>query len=281
YTATVYEKGAELIRMQHTLLGPERFRRAMDLYFERHDGQAVTCDDFVQAMQDGSDVDLAQFRHWYARPGTPRVDVRGRYDAAAGTYTLDVEQSVPSPNGATRRRPPLHIPLAIGLVGPDGSDMPLRLADESGPGATTRVLEIRNAVERYEFVDVPARPVPSLFRDFSAPVRVAFDYRDDDLVLLATRDSDPVNRWDAAQRAYVDAILALAAAHREGRPLALPPILDAIARGILGDDASDPSLAALALTLPDPAYVASLDPTLDPDGVMRAWTFVEKSLATA
>jgi len=281
YTATVYEKGAELIRMQHTLLGAERFRRAMDLYFERHDGQAVTCDDFVQAMQDSSTVDLAQFRHWYAQAGTPQVDVRGRYDQAARTYTLDVEQSAPSVNGGTRRRPPLHIPLAIGLVGPDGKDMPLRLAGESGAGATTRVLEIRNGVERYEFVDVSERPVPSLFRDFSAPVRVAFDYRDDDLVLLATRDSDPVNRWDAAQRAYVDAILTLAAAHREGRPLALPAVLDAIARGILGDDASDPSLAALALTLPDPAYVASLEPTLDPDGVMRAWTFVEKSLATA
>src|SRR5690348_12046339 len=185
YTATVYEKGAELIRMQHALLGPERFRRGMDLYFERHDGEAVTCDDFVQAMQDGSGIDLAQFRHWYARAGTPQIDVRGHYDAAARTYTLDVEQSVPSFDGATRRRPPLHIPLAIGLVAPDGHDMPLRLAGEASP-ATTRVLEIRNAVERFEFVDVPARPVPSLFRDFSAPVRVAFDYRDDDLVLLAT-----------------------------------------------------------------------------------------------
>jgi aminopeptidase N len=279
YTATVYEKGAELIRMQHTLLGPERFRRAMDLYFERHDGEAVTCDDFVQAMQDGSGVDLAQFRQWYAQAGTPLVSVRSHYDAAARTYTLDVEQSVPSAN-ATRRKP-LHIPLAIGLVGPDGSDVPLRLAGEATAGATTRVLEIRNAVQRFEFVDVPAKPVPSLFRDFSAPVRVAFDYRDDDLALLATHDSDPVNRWDAAQRAYVQAILALAAAHRDGRALALPRVLDAITGGILDDEAGDASLSALALALPDPAYVASLEATLDPDGVMHAWTFVEKSLAAA
>jgi aminopeptidase N len=264
--------------MQHTLLGPRRFRRAMDLYFERHDGQAVTCDDFVQAMQDGSGVDLTQFRQWYAQAGTPLVTVRGRYDAPARTYTIDVEQSLPSANGS-RRRPALHIPLALGLVDPDGNDMPLRLAGETSPGAATRVLGITRASQRFEFVDVPAQPVPSLFRDFSAPVRVAFDYRDDELALLATRDSDPVNRWDAAQRAFVDAILALACAHRKGEPLTPPSVLDAIARGILDDDAGDPALSALALALPDPAYVASLEPTLDPDGVMRAWTFVEKSLA--
>ncbi len=280
YTATVYEKGAELIRMQHALLGPERFRRAMDLYFERHDGQAVTCDDFVQAMQDASGIDLAQFRHWYAQAGTPLVSARGRHDAPTQTYTLDVEQGVPSSNGS-RRRPPLHIPLALGLVDPDGNDIPLRLAGEPSPGATTRVLEITRVAQRFEFVDVPAAPVPSLFRDFSAPVRVAFDYRDDELALLATRDSDPVNRWDAAQRAFVDAILRLARAHRDGTPLALPPVLNRIVGGILDDDASDPSLLALALALPDPAYVASLEPTLDPDGIVRAWTFVETSLAAS
>src|SRR6185312_13755290 len=280
YTATVYEKGAELIRMQHALLGPDRFRRAMDLYFERHDGQPVTCDDFVQAMQDASGVDLAQFRHWYAQAGTPLVVARGRYDAAAQTYTLDVEQSVPS-SSAGRRRSPLHIPLALGLVDPDGNDMPLRLAGEPLAGATTRVLEITRSTQRFEFVDVRTKPVPSLFRDFSAPVRVAFDYGDDELALLATRDSDAVNRWDAAQRAFVDAILALANAHRGGETLALPPVLDRIVAGILDDDASDPSLRALALALPDPAYVASLEPTLDPDGIVRAWTFVETSLAAA
>jgi aminopeptidase N len=280
YTATVYEKGAELIRMQHALLGPERFRRAMDLYFERHDGQAVTCDDFVQAMQDGSGVDLAQFRHWYSQAGTPLVTARGRYDAAARSYTLDVEQSLPSANGS-RRKPPLHIPLALGLVGPDGDDMPVSLAGETTRGPTTRLLEITMTAQRFEFTGLRAEPVPSLFRGFSAPVRVAFDYRDADLALLAAHDSDAVNRWDAAQRSFVDAMLLLAKAHRDGDALVLPSTLQRIVAAILEDDASDPSLLALALALPDPAYVASLEPTLDPDGVMAAWTFVEKSLAMA
>jgi len=280
YTATVYEKGAELIRMQYLLLGPERFRRAMDLYFARHDGQAITCDDFVQAMQDGSGVDLAQFRHWYSQSGTPLVTARGRYDAAARTYTLDVEQSLPSANGS-RRRPPLHIPFAVGLVGPDGNDVPISLAGEKATGATTRVLEITRTTQRFEFVDVPVQPVPSLFRGFSAPVRVAFDYGDADLALLAAHDSDPVNRWDAAQRSFVDAILALADAHRNGAALTLPATLHRIVAAMLDDDASDPALLALALALPDPAYVASLEPTLDPDGIMAASIFVETALAAA
>ncbi len=278
YTATVYEKGAELIRMQRGLLGSERFRRGMDLYFERHDGHAVTCDDFVQAMQDASDVDLRQFRRWYAQSGTPVVTARGHYDAAARTYVLDVEQAIPSPNGS-RRKPPLHIPFSVGLVGPDGADMPLRLAGESAAGATTRVLELTSLAQRFEFVDIAAAPVPSLLRDFSAPVKVLFDYADEDLAHLAAHDTDAVNRWDAAQRSFVRAILALAEDHRNGVPLAVPDLLVRIAASLLDDDTSDPAVRALALTLPDPAYVAALEPTLDPGGIIGAWMFVEKSLA--
>jgi aminopeptidase N len=278
YTATVYEKGAELIRMQHALLGPERFRRGMDLYFERHDGQAVTCDDFVRAMQDASGVDLAQFRHWYSQSGTPLVTARGYYDAAAHTYTLDVEQSLPSANGS-RRKPPLHIPLAMGLLGPDGKDVPLRLAGESSAGGTTRLLQLTSVTQRFEFVDIAAAPVPSLLRGFSAPVSLAFDYREDELALLAAHDSDPVNRWDAAQRSFTNAILHLAMAHRSGTPLSLPTLLSQIVQTLLEDDASDPAMLALALSLPDAAYVASLEPTIDPDGIVVASTFIEQSLA--
>ena len=279
YTATVYEKGAELIRMQHALLGPEGFRRGMDLYFERHDGQAVTCDDFVQAMQDASGIDLSQFRHWYSQSGTPLVAANGRYDAAARTYTLDVEQRLLSPNGS-RRKPPLHIPLAMGLLGPDGKDMSLRLTGEASAGGTTRTLQLTSILQRFEFIDVDDAPVPSLLRGFSAPVKVAFDYREEDLALLAAHDSDAVNRWDAAQRLFVDAILQIARAHRGGMPLALPPLLSQIVGVLLDDDASDPALLALALSLPDLAYVAAIEPTLDPDGVVTAWTFVEKALAS-
>jgi aminopeptidase N len=252
----------------------------MDLYFERHDGCAVTCDDFVQAMQDASGVNLTQFRHWYSQAGTPLVSARGHYDAAARTYTLDVEQTLPLGNGS-RRRPPLHIPCAVGLVGPDGNDIPIRLAGEPATGATTRMLELTKSTQRFAFVDVPVQPVPSLFRGFSAPVRVAFDCTDRDLALLASHDSDPVNRWDAAQRSFVEAILALAAAHRRGEEAKLPATLQAIVGALLDDREADPALIALALALPDPAYVASLEPMLDPDGVMHAWTFIERSLAIA
>jgi aminopeptidase N len=278
YTATVYEKGAELIRMQHALLGEAGFRRGMDLYFERHDGQAVTCDDFVQSMQDASGIDLGQFRDWYAQSGTPLVTVRGWYDAAARTYALDVEQQLP-PMPGMRERPPLHIPLAVGLLGPDGRDMPLRLAEEASEGATTRVLHVTASAQRFTFVDVAATPVPSLLRGFSAPVKVAFAYRDEDLALLAAHDSDDVNRWDAAQRLFVNAVLSLAQAHRDGKPLEVPELAMRVVGALLDDDTSDPALRALALALPDPAYVAALEPTLDPDGVMAAWIFIERSVA--
>ena len=278
YTATVYEKGAELIRMQHALLGSARFRDGMDLYFERHDGEAVTCDDFVSSMQDASGVDLAQFRHWYAQAGTPVVTVRGSYDASARTYAIDVEQALPSRTGS-RRRPPLHLPLALGLVGPDGADMPLRLAGEAQSAATTRVVEITTNAQRFEFVDVAKAPVPSLLRGFSAPVRVVFDYDDDSLALLASHDSDAVNRWDAMQRLYVNAILGLALAHRDGMPLALPPVLTRAVSHLLRDRTSDPSLLSLALALPDTAYVAALEQRIEPDAIVAAVVYVERALA--
>jgi aminopeptidase N len=281
YTATVYEKGAELIRMQHLLLGSERFRRGMDLYFERYDGEAVTCDDFVQAMQDASGIDLAQFRRWYAEAGTPVVRVGTRYDEKARRYIVDAAQSLPARTGtqANTARAPLHIPLALGLVGPDGDDIPLRLAGEPAAQGTTRVLELRTPVQSFEFIDVPPGAVPSLLRGFSAPVRLEYDYNDDELALLAVSDRDAVNRWDAAQRSFSRAILALAHAHCGGERLTLPATLSRITAELLADDRGDPALLALALALPDPAYVAALEPTLDVDGVMTGWQFVRRALA--
>jgi aminopeptidase N len=278
YTATVYEKGAEVIRMQHTLLGPERFRRGMDLYFERHDGHAVTCDDFVQAMQDVSELDLAQFRRWYSQAGTPIVSSRGRYDAASKSYTLELEQKTPGTAGQSHKRP-FHIPFAIGLLDQDGNDLPLKLDGETAPGATTRVLSLTEARQSFRFVDVPVAPLPSLLRGFSAPVKVVHDYRDGELAFLAAHDSDPVNRWDAAQRSFADALRKLAADHRDGRTLALPRSVHSIVDQLLTDQTSDPALIALALTLPDPAYVAALEPTLDVDGVSAAYAFMTQALA--
>ena len=279
YTATVYEKGAELIRMQQTLLGRDRFRRGMDLYFERHDGQAVTCDDFVQAMQDASGVDLGQFRAWYSRSGTPSLVVTGRHDAASRTYVLDVRQRVPEADGDAAA--PLHVPLAVGLVDASGADLPLTLAGERVPGPTTRVLEARRAEQRFEFVGIARQPVPSLLRGFSAPVDVQFDYSDEDLALLACHDSDAFNRWDAAQRSFARAILRLAEAHRRARPLEAPPLLVRVVRALLADEASDPALLALAIAMPDAAYVATLEPTIDPDGVTAASVHLAKALGWA
>ena len=284
YTMTVYEKGAELIRMQHTLLGPERFRRGMDLYFARHDGQAVTCDDFVQAMQDADretgGLDLAQFRLWYAQSGTPTLRVSGIFDPATRSYTLDVRQHCPPTPGQPQKQP-FHVPLALGLVGRDGNDLPLRLAGEDARGAPTRVLNVTAAAQTFRFVDVPARPVPSLLRGFSAPVKIAFDYSTADLALLAAHDSDPVNRWDAAQRSYCDAILRAAGRHAANEPPALDPALAAIAGHLLADEETDPALIALALAPPSLSWLALLVETIDVDALCAARDSVIRELARA
>ncbi|HVE51005.1 MAG TPA: aminopeptidase N [Casimicrobiaceae bacterium] len=279
YTATVYEKGAELIRMQHTLLGADRFRLGMDLYFARHDGQAVTCDDFVQAMQDASGIDLSQFKRWYAQAGTPIVRVSGHHDAKARTYTLDITQETP-PSPGQRVKQPFHIPLAVALVDADGREIPPKLADDSQvPLGTTRVLDVRHARQQFTFVDIAAEPVPSLARGFSAPVRVEFPYTDRELAFLAAHDADPINRWDAAQRTFVTALLWLARERRTCRTLALPPAIEQVVAHLVVDSASDPSLIAMALCPPDLAYVAAMEATLDVDGIVAARAFLVRELA--
>ena len=284
YTGTVYEKGAEVIRMQHTLLGPERFRRGMDLYFARHDGQAVTCDDFVQAMQDaapGADgIDLAQFRRWYVQAGTPVVSVRGHFDAAARRYTLDVAQRCPPTPGQPHKEP-FHIPLAVGLLGPDGRDLPLRLAGEAAAGGSTRVLNVTESAQTFVFEDIAVPPVPSLLRGFSAPVSLDFEYTREELAFLAAHDGDPVSRWAAAQRGFCNAILGEAKRHAAGMPLALDRTVVAVVEKLVGDRDSDSAFIALALTPPDLAYLAGLSETIDIDALAAARDFVIRGLARA
>ena len=284
YTPTVYEKGAEVIRMQHTLLGPARFRRGMDLYFERHDGRAVTCDDFVQAMEDASletgGPDLAQFKRWYGQAGTPVVRVEGRYAAAARTYTLDVEQhTAPTPGQAVKE--PFHIPVAVGLIGPDGADLPLRLAGESGSSGATRVLSVTEPRQRFVFADVPAAPVPSLLRGFSAPVRLEYAYTDAELAFLAAHDSDSFNRWDATQRSFCNTVLAQAARHTRGEPFAAPAALVTLVGGLLADHRADPALLALSLAPPEFANLAGLVDTIDVEALIAAREFVVREIARA
>ena len=268
YTPTVYEKGAEVVRMQANLLGPELFRRATDLYFERHDGQAVTTDDFVQCMADASGRDLTQFKRWYQYAGTPRVQASGAYDAAARTYRLSLRQQLPDTPGQTGK-PPLHIPVAVGLLGADGRDLPLRLAGEAAAGEGTRMLELREAEQIFEFVDVPEAPVPSLLRGFSAPVKLEFDYSDAELMFLMARDSDGFNAWDAGQTLAQRVILGMVAAGQTD-PGAVPEVLVAAFRDALSRGAGDPALLAEVLSLPGESYLGDQMAQVDVDGIHAA-----------
>ncbi|AWK89199.1 aminopeptidase N [Azospirillum thermophilum] len=278
YTPTVYNKGAEVIRMIHTLLGPEGFRKGMDLYFQRHDGQAVTCDDFVAAMADASGVDLSQFQLWYRQAGTPDLSVATAYDEAARTYRLTIRQTVPPTPGQPDKQP-MHIPVVVGLLGPDGADLPLRLTGEAAPAGTSRLLHVRKAEEVFEFVDVPARPVPSILRGFSAPVKVKADVSDADLTFLMANDSDAFNRWEAGQILGGRILLGLVADQQAGRLLDLPQsYVDAVG-AVLRDADADPAFAAQALVLPTEAYLGTQMDVVDPEAIHTVREFARKTLA--
>ncbi len=279
YTVTVYEKGAEIIRMLHQLLGEAGFRHGLDLYFERHDGQAVTCDDFVSALADANDLDLEQFRLWYSQAGTPTVTVTDDYDSVRQCYTLTVQQHTPPASGQSDKLP-LHVPLALGLLGEAGQELPLQLAGENAPAPEgTRVLELREAEQRFTFVNVPERPIPSLLRGFSAPVKLNYDYQDRDLRFLLAHDSDAFNRWEAGQQLAIRAILGLVDDYRQGRELQQPTALADVFGQVLTDARADPALRALALSLPSESYLGEQMATVDVDGIHAARTHLRQSLA--
>jgi len=284
YTATVYQKGAQVIRMIETLIGRDGFRAGMDLYFRRHDGQAVTCEDFVLAMQDASGVDLTQFRRWYSRAGTPRLKATGSYDAKAKRYTLTLTQSL-APTAYESRLAeagieadggPLHIPVAVGLVLPDGSDaMP------------TAVLSLTETTQTFQFDNIASAPVASLLRDYSAPVQLDFAQGDDELAHLMAHDSDPFNRWEAGQRLATRALLAGIAAGGNGSDWIPPALVAAYAR-ILADASAqriDPAFAAETLVLPPEQVlaeeVAALGRTINPDAIHRARQQLRRHLASS
>ena len=280
YTATVYEKGAEVVRMIHTLIGAQNFRKGMDLYFERHDGQAVRTEEFVQAMQDASGVDLTQFRRWYEQAGTPLLDIVAEYDAAGRRYTLTVTQSCP-PTPGQETKLPFHIPFAIGLVAPDGSELPLQLAGESRANSGTRVLSVTLPVEKFEFVNVSQLPVPSLLRGFSAPVNLRFDFTEADLTHLMACDADAFNRWEAGQRLALNLLLRGIGELRAGRvPLFPDAFVKAFAR-VLADAQNDPAFAAEALGLPSEGYIAEQMDEIDPDAIHAVRRSLRKHVATA
>ncbi len=277
YTTTVYNKGAEVIRMQHTLLGAAGFRRGLELYFARHDGQAVTVDDFVAAMADANGVDLEQFKRWYAQAGTPVLTARGAWHGASRSYTLTLSQKT-APTPGQERKEPFHLPVAVGLLGRDGRDLPLRLEGEETAKGTTRVLELREAEQSFTFLDVPEPPVPSLLRGFSAPVKVEVELLDSDLAFLWAHDSDPFNRWEAGQQLATRVLLGLAADWQAGRELVLPEVLRRAFLEALTDTAADPALLAQALLLPAEGYLAEQMEVADPDAIHAAREAVRRGL---
>ena len=286
YTLTVYEKGAEVVRMIHTLLGPAAFRRGSDLYFQRHDGQAATCEDFVRAMEDASGVDLAQYRNWYSQAGTPQLSVRDEYDEDSARYTLHVSQSCPATPGQPVKQP-FVIPLAMGLLGEAGN-LPLRLASgEPGPETednTNIVLLVDKPRQSFVFQGVRERPVPSLLRGFSAPVRLDYPYSKGDLRALMSRDDDGFVRWDSAQALATRVIQEVQEQIGRSANVAVDPLLAEACRSLLGDTSLDPALVAAMLALPSEDYLAELashSGGADVDTIHNARWAVQAELARA
>ena len=255
YTVTIYNKGAELIRMLHTLLGDEGFKAGMRLYFERHDGQAVTTGDFVGAMEAASGMNLGQFRRWYTQAGTPVLTARGAYDAARSQYVLDIEQRTPPTPGQPEKLP-LHVPVRVALLGEDGRNVPLHCAESGLAGENEAVIDVREPRHTFRFSNVPARPVPSIARGFSAPVKVEIERGDDELAFLIAHETDPFNRWDAAQEYSTRLMLKMVEDRLAGADLDLPDAFVLAMRALLLDEAIDPAFTAEALTLPSESNLA-------------------------
>ncbi len=291
YTVTIYEKGAEVVRMQHNLVGREGFARGMKLYFERHDGSAVTCDDFLAAMADANpNSPLAAHREpfgrWYSQAGTPRVQAQGQYDSAAQTYTLTLTQTCPPTPGQAQKLP-FVIPVALGLLGPDGSAQPLQLAGEAQASGTERTVVLTEASQTLTFVNVAAQPVPSLLRGFSAPVVLEYAYSDAELLHLLAHDSDAFNRWEAGQRLLLRiAIKNIAACACLERPSGqiddplLPLELVQALRSVLRHPELDAAFKELVLTLPSESYIAEQLDEVDPQQVHAVREALRLALAT-
>lgn len=286
YTVTIYEKGAEVVRMMQTLVGRHGFAMGLGLYFQRHDGHAVTCDDFAQAIADANpESDLArllpQFKRWYSQAGTPRVHAQGSYDAAARTYTLTLRQSC-APTPGQDAKEPFVIPVSLGLLAMDGRELPLQLAHWRNAENGSRTLVLTEASETFTFINVDAEPVPSILRGFSAPVVLDFAYTDAQLLTLLANDPDPFNRWEAAQRLGVNrAVKAITA----DAPLGSAPVLDdafvEAMRGVLRHPTLDAAFKELVLTLPAETYIAEQLDIVDPQRVHAVREAMRAQLATA
>ncbi len=268
YTPTVYEKGAEVVRMLRLVLGDDGFNAGMDLYFERHDGEAVTIEDFLAAFADATGKDLSQFKLWYSQSGTPEVTATGSYDPRHKTFTLTIEQKCPPTPGQPVKQP-MHIPLRFGLVGPNGADLTTQAA--AGAPIEGDVIHLTEQNQTVVFNDVAARPVHSLLRDFSAPVRLVTDHSSDDLIFLTRTDSDPFNRWQAAQMLVMRDLVQRAAAHTKGQRKSTDDrLIDALG-DVADDDQLEAAFRAQVLQLPSEADIArEIGQNVDPDAIAAA-----------
>lgn len=278
YTLTVYEKGAEVVRMVRTLLGAEGFRKGSDLYFERHDGQAVTTDDFIKAMEDANGVDLTQFKRWYSQAGTPRLEVSEAYDAGAQTYSLTFRQSCP-PTPDKAEKLPFVIPVELGLLDTQGNDLALQLVGETTAVGHSRVLSVTEAEQTFTFQGIASKPLPSLLRGFSAPVKLSFPYDRDQLMFLMQHDSDGFNRWEAGQQLSVQVLQELIGQHQRGQALALDQRLITALGTVLGNESLDPAMVAEMLSLPGEAYLTEISQVADVDAIHAAREFARQQIA--
>jgi aminopeptidase N len=280
YTVTVYNKGAEVVRMIRTLLGADTFRKACDLYFERHDGQAVTTDDFVAAMENASGIDLTQFKRWYRQAGTPVIEVKDHYDAQQQRYHLTLRQHCPATPGQPDKEP-FHIPVLTALLAADGAPLSVQLegaADNTAPQHEV-LLELREQEQQFTFTNIAEKPTPSLLRGFSAPARLAIPRDEPTLAFLLAHDTDPFNRWDAGQTLAINVLLALIEAVQNQQPLNIDTTVIEAFRTTLNDTQLDAALIAQALSLPSEAYLADQCESVDVDAIHTARMHFRKTLA--
>ena len=274
YTSTVYRKGAEIIRMVQTLLTPEKFRAALDLYFSRFDGQAVTTDDFIQVMEESSGIDLSQFKRWYSQAGTPQLKITDHYDAATHTYSLTIAQSCP-PTPDKKPKKPFHMPIAIALLSKNGQLLKLNEQHD-----TSVVLHLTQQQETYDFKDIPEKPIPSLLRNFSAPVNVQYAYSEADSITIMTHDTDTITRWDAAQRLQSQIILKQAKDNPSNSNQLSPTLIQAFSQ-IAEQPNSDITLATEILSLPSIENIYQQDSAIDIITIAYTQLTIKKALGSA
>jgi aminopeptidase N len=274
YTVTVYEKGAEVVRMLKTLLGERGFRKGMDLYFKRHDGDAATIEDFLKCFADSNKCDLSQFALWYSQAGTPELAVRGTYDAKAKTYTLDIEQMIPPTPGQSAKKP-MVIPLKLGLLDNKGRDLPLKNAKGKAVADNLIVLDKRS--QQFVFTDVKEKPGISINRGFSAPVKIASNFGADNLLFLAKYDSDPFNRYDAVEQLAMQELVASATGANRNPDALIEALSNAL------DNASlDDAFLAQLFSLPDESDIArEIGKNIDPDAILTARKKIKRDIGIA